>query len=334
MRIPFRWSSSCWQICAAQPLSALLSKGDSSIHPAFLINGIQHNSLFFGKFQAKAHGNRAYSLPGEDPTVYITMDTSEQYCKNKGDGHHCITAAEWAYLALLAKKTGRQPKGNNNYGKDTTESQYIAIPTPGVTDSGRTARVLTGTGPLTWSDNGQLDGVFDLNGNVWEWVAGFRLLDGEIQIIPYGNSMKSTCSMAAASTEWKAIKADGSLAEPGAAGTLKIDRESAASAAIVINTSVTTRTTDANDANCVFKDTKTAAGLTIPKILIAMGLFPDGGAAYGGDHFWARNNGERLPVRGSSFISRMGGGPSAVSLLDLRSLVSVGVGFRSAYVEL
>ena len=140
--------------------------------------------------------------------------------------------------------------------------------------------------------------------------------------------------MAAASTEWKAIKADGSLAEPGAAGTLKIDRESAASAAIVINTSVTTRTTDANDANCVFKDTKTAAGLTIPKILIAMGLFPDGGAAYGGDHFWARNNGERLPLRGSSFHDRAYGGPSAVSLRDLRSYVNVDVGFRSAYVEL
>ena len=102
----------------------------------------------------------------------------------------------------------------------------------------------------------------------------------------------------------------------------------------MINTSVTTRTTDANDANCVFKDTKTAAGLTIPKILIAMGLFPDGGAAYGGDHFWARNNGERLPFRGSGFSNHAYGGPSAVVLNHLRSYVSVDVGFRSAYVEL
>ena len=140
--------------------------------------------------------------------------------------------------------------------------------------------------------------------------------------------------MAATSTEWKAIKADGSLAEPGTAGTLKIDRESASSAAIVINTSVTTQTTDANDANCVFKDTKAAAGLTIPKILIAMGLLPDSGATYGGDNFWARNNGERLPFRGSSFYYTSDGGPSAVSLAYLRSSVRADLGFRSAYVEL
>ncbi|RAZ53480.1 hypothetical protein DK853_46110, partial [Klebsiella oxytoca] len=75
-------------------------------------------------------------------------------------------------------------------------------------NGGRTA---TGSGPVTWNHDHSPAGIADLCGNVWEWVAGFRLLDGEIQIIPYGNSMKSTCSMAAASTEWKAIKADGSL---------------------------------------------------------------------------------------------------------------------------
>ena len=99
---------------AAQPLSALLAGGDSSIHPAFLINGIQHDKIAIGKFQAKTHSNRAYSLPGEDPTAYITFDASVQACKNKGDGHHLITAAEWAFLALLAKKNGTMPKGNNN----------------------------------------------------------------------------------------------------------------------------------------------------------------------------------------------------------------------------
>ena len=41
-----------------------------------------------------------------------------------------------------------------------------------------------------------------------------RLVDGEIQIIPYANSMILTTSMAAGSTEWKAIAADGSLVAP------------------------------------------------------------------------------------------------------------------------
>ena len=58
------------------------------------------------------------------------------------------------------------------------------------------------------------DGIFDLNGNVWEWCAGMRLKDGEIQIIPYANSMLAETNMGAQSTEWKAIKSDGTLVDP------------------------------------------------------------------------------------------------------------------------
>lgn len=151
---------------AAQQVSALLAGGDSSIHPAFLINGIQHDKIAIGKFQAKTHSNRAYSLPGEDPTAYITFDASVQACKNKGDGHHLITAAEWAFLALLAKKNGTMPKGNNNYGKDASETLRIAITTM-KDNNGATCRVATGTGPVTWSDTGDISGIYDLNGNVW-----------------------------------------------------------------------------------------------------------------------------------------------------------------------
>ena len=95
-------------------LSALVTGGDSSVHPAYKVNGTQITRLLFGKFQGKNHGSRIYSLPGEDPTASIALDTFETYCKNKGDGHHCITAAEWAFLALCAYKDGKMPKGNNN----------------------------------------------------------------------------------------------------------------------------------------------------------------------------------------------------------------------------
>lgn len=49
------------------------------------------------------------------------------------------------------------------------------------------------------------------------------LVDGEIQIIPYANSMILTTSMSASSTEWKAIASDGTLVAPGTEGTLKWD---------------------------------------------------------------------------------------------------------------
>ena len=92
-----------------QFLSALLTGGDGSVHPTFLIGGQQIAKLLIGKYQGVAHNGRMYSLPQEDPRANITLDTIEAYCKAKGDGHHEITAAEWAFLALLCKKQGIIP---------------------------------------------------------------------------------------------------------------------------------------------------------------------------------------------------------------------------------
>ena len=102
---------------------------------------------------------------------------------------------------------------------------------------GESQRTLTGSGQPTWYHNHDMSGIADINGNLWEWTGGLRLMDGEIQIIPYGNSMKLDCDMSAESTLWKAIKQDGTLVEPGTAGTLKLDQASA-SAGIRVNTKV------------------------------------------------------------------------------------------------
>ena len=79
----------------AQMLNALLTNGDSTVHPAFLVNGVQRKKLAFGKFQSIVHNSRTYSLPNEDPAANITLDEIEQYSKNKGNGFHCITYMEW-----------------------------------------------------------------------------------------------------------------------------------------------------------------------------------------------------------------------------------------------
>lgn len=101
-----------------------------------------------------------------------------------------------------------------------------------------------------------------------------------------------------------------------------------------INTSVTTQTTDSNDTSEVFKNVKAVSGVAIPKLLVALGLFPDSGVTgYGNDRFWARNNGERLPIRGSAFYYTSNSGPSALSLNNSRSNSYDDFGFRSAFVE-
>ena len=165
-------------------------------------------------------------------------------------------------------------------------------------------------------------------GDVWEWVAGMRINNGEIQIIPYGNCMKADCDMSAESTEWKAIKPDGTLVDPGTAGTLHYDL---VSGKIVISTA--TNTTFSN--NIAFSQLAAASGVNIPQIAKLHGLIKDANDIYPatGHQHYINTDGERLPFRGSSFDGASYGGVGALRLSGARSLSSGGVGFRSAYDE-
>jgi formylglycine-generating enzyme required for sulfatase activity len=131
---------------------------------------MRFQKFIFSKFQNVIHNGRAYSLPGEDPKASINFDTARQACEAKGAGWHLMTNAEWAAIALWCRKNNLMPKGNNNYGKDHTENTVVAIPT--YYESGKIARVATGTGPVSWSHNGEVTGIWDLNGNVYEWMGG------------------------------------------------------------------------------------------------------------------------------------------------------------------
>ena len=316
-------------------LNALLTNGDSSVHPAFLYNGVQKDTLYFGKYPACVNLNRAYSLPGVAPSE-INFDTAHRYCRNKGNGHHLMTAAEWGFLALLAKKRGTQPKGNNDYGKDASESLYLAIP---VSAGNSVTTTATGTGPLTWSDTGDATGVFDLNGNIWEWMAGMRLVYGELQVIPYNNAADPTVDMSATSSAWKAIKATATsyndlFIQPDGTGTtsgsVKLDWldnhwnwQSAA---------LTQQVSESGGAR--FVDT-TSSGLSdfCKMYLQAMALLPeDGDTDYGADVFFALNNiAEALHQRGGCY---WGGGGAGVFSLNFRSSRTSVAGFRAAFANL
>lgn len=322
-------------------LAELVTGGDSSVHPAFLVGGQQVTKLMIGKFQGKSHNNRIYSLPGEDPTATITLNTYETYCKNKGDGHHCITAAEWAFLALCAKKDGKMPKGNNNYGKDTTETAYVAIPSMARDSSNRIQRVATGTGPVTWSDTGDISGIWDLNGNVWEWVAGIRLVYGELQVIPYNNAAEASCDTSATSAEWRAINAnatgyDNLFITPNGSGTtansVKLDRVSGHwqwQAAAITDQADESR-------NSTFGST-TMSGLSAfcQMYMRAMALAPDGELAeYEGDVFYANNAAEeRCAARGGGWNYGAGAGVFTLYFSYARSFSGTYFGGRPAFYE-
>lgn len=311
--------------------SDIITGGTQETLPWWIVDGVEKEAIWVSKYINCVVNDRAYSLPMKDPKCYVTFDGALNYCRNKGEGWHLNQNGVFAALALWSEKNGTIPRGNTNWDASYTNGYERGVNTyvDGTHGGGRTA---TGSGPVTWNHDWSPAGIADLCGDCWEWCAGMRVNNGEIQIIPYGNSMKSDCSMKADSTEWKAIMPDGTLVDPGTAGTLKIDRTSASDSTLRINTSVTTQTTDSNDTSAPFKDVKAVSGVAIPKILIAAGLFPDSAQTAPG-RFYARNNGERLPLRGSSFNLTSGGGVSALLLDYPRSYSINNVSFRSAYYE-
>lgn len=302
------------------------------LHPAFIVDGVEKNEIFISKYQNMVMNGRAYSLPFKDPAASLTFDTALNYCKAKGAGWHLMTNAEWAALALWCKKNGFLPRGNNNYGQDYQRAYEKGVETH-KSDATRTGRVATGSGPVSWAHDNTNAGIFDLNGNVWEWVGGLRTLGGEIQIIPNNDAAVNTIDQSANSQAWRAIKAaDGSLVAPGTADTLKYDATGAnGGGSAKVNTVITSQSDGSGSTSNGFQSTAVESGITIPDIMKALGLFPidtEGGVG----QLYTRNEGERFPYRGGSWGFTSGAGVFALSLNYPRSDSSTLLGFRSAFV--
>ena len=320
-------------------MSEVIEGGTDSTHPAFIVDGVERSGIYISKYQNKAYNSRAYSLPGEDPTASINADTARQYCESKGAGWHLMTAMEWGAIALWCKKNGWLPYGNNNYGKDTREKTYEAVPTYEYDDSGHhIGRVATGTGPVTWSHNKQLDGIYDLNGNVWEWTDGMRLVYGELQILENNNAANASNLKTAASAAWKAIDGKtGALITPNGSGTttnsLKLDYVS--SKWKWITGEITSK--DDSSRSCLFFNVSAEEGVVdkAKEILHALAMLPDETEdKYEGDYFWANNaQAERFPFRGGDWSDGTSAGVFLAYLSDARSYVGASIGFRSAFYE-
>lgn len=309
-------------------MSDLIAGGSENIHPAFSVDGVEKSVIYVSKYQNIVLNERGYSLPMRDPRASLNFDQAVTYCRNKGKGWSLTPYSLWSAIALWCRKNGTMPRGNNNYGADHAYGHEKGVPT--YYESGKIARCATGSGPNTWNHNWMPDGIADLNGNVWEWCAGMRLMNGEIQIIPYANCMAADASMGASSTLWKAIAADGTLVEPGTAGTLKYNYVSGHIQ--LTSGDITPEDTWRGD---TYQNMTLDSALTVPEIAKALLIYPDEpGGDYGGDGHYMNNSGERFSVCGGSWGHTSGAGVFGVDLYNPRSSSHASIGFRAAYCEL
>lgn len=292
---------------------------DATETPAiFKIGEYMADAIYISKYPNVIIKGRAYSLPMLDPVANVTFDVAVAACITKGEGWHLMTAVEWEYLLNQSREKDTMPHGNTDYGTDYYHKEEKAD-----CDGCGYGRSKTGSGPATWNHDNAIYGVSDLNGNVWEWLAGLRLLDGAIEYIPNNDAALTGCDLSRNSKEWQQLRT--------ARGPVRVEVEAG-------EITITDRKA-AEDYTPDYDGTR-IADLKIdlqevPQALKDLGIVPDKRAeselkTY---VYFDATEGEWLPVRGSSFLNASYSGASALSLNAPRSYSVGNVGFRSAFYE-
>ena len=278
--------------------------------------GTNKSEIFIGAFQSSLVGSRAVSLPRTDQATSVNFDTAKTYCANKGAGWHLMTMHEWAAISLWCMANGFEPRGNTNYGR--AHDRYVERGRrmdgglPG--DTAGTARVHAGSGPDAWRHNNSPWGISDMVGNVWEWLDGFKLQDG--QIIASTFNAQAEASWAAQAAYFDATLATGgapklSNAVVNRLGTIGDNQNAGYSANEAFNVMTKAGTYVSNQ---LLKRMLVEPATVLPKGRVYM-----------------RNFGERLPYRGGSWNSGSNAGLAALDCADSRVHTLSNVGFRLAF---
>ncbi|HFD0404729.1 TPA: prophage tail fiber N-terminal domain-containing protein [Klebsiella quasipneumoniae subsp. similipneumoniae] len=278
--------------------------------------GTNKSEIFIGAFQASLVGSRAVSLPRADPATSVKFDTAKGYCANKGAGWHLMTMHEWAAISLWCMANGFEPRGNTNYGR--AHDRYVERGRrmdgglPG--DTAGIGRVHAGSGPDAWRHNNSPWGISDLVGNVWEWLDGFKLQDGQIIASTFNTQAEASWAAQAAYFDSTMTTGGSPLLSDAVVNRL---------GAIGDNTSV------GYSANAAFNAMEKAGTYVSNQLLKRLLVEPSTVLPKG--RVYMRNFGERLPSRGGRWNNGSDAGLAALSCDSSRVVAGSLVGFRLAF---
>jgi hypothetical protein len=317
---------------------------ENEVHPAFMKGGTRVRELLIGQYGAHELNSRACSLPGVDPKVAISYDSSLARCKNKGTGWTLNTIWNWGFIQALCLRMKYQPRGNTNFGQSYELTWETALRVDdGIAGdlAGSKPSTKTGTGPVSWSHDGTESGVYDLVGNVQEWLTGMKLDDGKILLAPDNN-------IDLAESDWPDTGARFDSTGGTADGTE--NGEGVGSIGEPVLSNEITKYTGVPGSNIQGKSSGIAneAGFrsltkksdySVPVALAQAGLAPVTlvGGSYETDAalkggVGVRNYGERLPLVGCGWDGRAYAGLGALFFNDLRSRMGYNFGFRPAFL--
>lgn len=148
-------------------------------HEAFIESGVEKSELLVGMYMAAELNGEMVSQPRTVGRRSINWDQS--VAAAQASGFQLFGNWEWSAVALWCMANGFQPRGNTDYGRS-----HSHLHERGVYDGDGSGEeyTLLGTGPNSWSHNNAANGIADLVGNRWEWVRGFKMVDGRILLAP------------------------------------------------------------------------------------------------------------------------------------------------------
>lgn len=283
--------------------------------------------LLAHKNKWEPHGNNYWGCDYRDATPW---ELAKNY--NVGDKR---SFRGWLYECLIAHASAAEllPVDNPLYWKKLKHvGGTPAYPSQYNADSRYQGyNTLTGSGPIDWYLGSDPGNLCDIQGNAFEQVYGFRLVNCEIQILGDNNNAADAACNCSASGAWKAIlpnKTDNgyTLVAPGTAGTLHYTWQDGK---ITIDTVEPTFDGEYRGTTFSQMGVNTTNVPYMPSIMYELGLAPVPGTTVQGYFYVHMTRDERVARRGGLYYSTSHAGLAFLDCGNARGRAYAYYGARS-----